>query len=767
MGNEYKELLQELHKHRTSIQRTPQSRAELDPTLIPVIERSEFNFFHPLTDDEIQQLIAGDGDELDWKIRQVNSSAALLLNVFHALRPGKILHIDDIGDFKEYDIEVKLPTLLTSRAPANIDMLLENEATALFIESKFTEPFHEHHNGLMTLNPSYSKLENHIDSTIHEAIVPFLETTYHHYDAVQLLRHAVGIYRSVKEQPKRYCGKRIVLMNLVWEIKNIQNKYPALYEIQMKELTELNEFAPWFQKSMNAAFQTLGVNFEFVYMNYEDFVHKRTNIQELDIETFEYLNHRYFFQKDIDVEIQDKLKYLYHSVPSGLLQLEIVEMIHDMEIMSVHSIDAMDPASCTIPEAIEQDNVVVVCGSPTPSDHILPLCCSGNFALLNSSNHYRKGTALILRPLDQSRLDYIPHTVIHEGHVLRLEDLLYSDEVFVQCQINYYPSLRGQRGPLLSSISQPFFEHDFKSFALQPLFYDLAKRKNNHFIYGFEILIDDHPYIYYAHNKSGQYELHRLYYQKSKWEPRTWTMSQWNDLLFEERIDRSNVCIHQGSAQRLYEALKKSGRFNDFNIYPDYPIPPSNRFDLAQQKFVKCIEIILSLAEEPFRSHFENEYFLIKKYGKLRLLQVIQEIMDHARQTHLEISIAPQSSALCNQIFGMTSMEKNQCYPLLDLEFMCGRWDDGIVLDAPKSAMDEWHQHILANITSFHTSVQKGIVTYVLVDSLKEALKITQMIEDLIEYTDEIDGKLQEFLIPKEVVDCYSMYWDRFSIHWR
>lgn len=398
MSQEYKHLLQELHLHRPKLVWDDVPRPDLDPKLKRLADATDSNFCHPLKHDEVLQLAGADGDELEWKLRQVNSSAALLINVFHALCPRKTLIIDDIGAFTEYRLEVKLPTLMTSKAPANIDMRLENETTVLYIESKFTEPFHERFHEGMVLNPSYQKAELHVDPIIHGALAGFFHLEYRYYDAVQLLRHAVAIYRDVKVHPDTYAGKRVVLMNLAWEMKNTLNQYPSLFEIQTNALTELNDFAPKFGLAMRQAFQTLGVDFKFVYVNYEDFISRRTNIQEIDPETYDYVKERYLFQRDAEVSLDDRLKYLEHSIPNGPLQIELKELFQDMDVKEIQTVDALHASSFNEPKPSSDECVVVLSESPTPSNLFLPVHGFGNVTIMNSYNHYRKASVLVLAP---------------------------------------------------------------------------------------------------------------------------------------------------------------------------------------------------------------------------------------------------------------------------------------------------------------------------------------------------------------------------------
>lgn len=75
---------------------------------------------------------------VEWKeINQLNSSALLAFLCFHKINKTHQISIPRIGKFNNVYFEIKSP--LAVRAKSNMDVVLTNDDTVLFLESKFSE----------------------------------------------------------------------------------------------------------------------------------------------------------------------------------------------------------------------------------------------------------------------------------------------------------------------------------------------------------------------------------------------------------------------------------------------------------------------------------------------------------------------------------------------------------------------------------------------------------------------------------------------------
>ena len=322
------------------------------------IQKVNGNLYLPLSKIEQQQLLDADGDELKWKASRANSSACLLLNVFSSLRKGKELIIKEIGKFKSYELEKKLQVLNGRGKKANIDMMLANDQSIVYIESKFTELFY--YNKKSSLSKSYFREDKYPTKAIYNASKQ-LFNQFNHYDSNQLIKHAIGIYRDCMNNPTLYQGKKVYLLNLNWELHNHTYKFEDSYHLQILTIKEAAEFSSLFNKLMKKVFKEIGVDFKFIYINYYDFVHHHTNIKELDLELIKYLNKRYFFYHQRKIYIDDRIEYYSSHIDNNLSLEDFDDYLKRFNIIAIENIYRADEINYS-KEWMEISDAVAVIG---------------------------------------------------------------------------------------------------------------------------------------------------------------------------------------------------------------------------------------------------------------------------------------------------------------------------------------------------------------------------------------------------------------------
>lgn len=330
---EYQHLIHELRTNE-KLARDAIPECHINPSNPVKIQKANANLLYPMTEHEVQSILDGDGHELDWKLAQVNSSAALLMNTLHAIKPNTDLTIQGIGSFQSVTYEKKLKVLETSSKCSNLDGLLSNEDTFVFIESKFTELFYPQ-KSRSTISKKYREMNEYPDKDIFEAIEPFLRWKCKAFDLFQIIRHTIAIYRDVFHQQSLYQDKKVVLLNLAWELKNINQTYPTLYEIQVEALAELNSFGLWFNKAIQPVFSRHQVAFEFIYISYEDFITKLTNISQIDPLSYNYLTMRYLFHKNDDLSHEDIIQYLSACLLHTNQKEDFLHEIQNHDVLSI------------------------------------------------------------------------------------------------------------------------------------------------------------------------------------------------------------------------------------------------------------------------------------------------------------------------------------------------------------------------------------------------------------------------------------------------
>jgi hypothetical protein len=733
------------------------------------------NLLKPLRESELQQLKAGDGDELNWKLRQINSSSALAINVFHAIHEGNPLTIEGMGTFTDYELEKKLPTVVNHDSKANIDLHLVNAETHLYVESKFTEMFNKHQYHTELIAASYTNEKNHIDQDSFEGIKPFLFHSFQYFDGVQILRHAVGMYRDVVEHPELYTGKKVVLLNLVWELKNVQNRFPILYDIQVQALAELNHFALHFNKSMKAAFKKRGVDFTFLYQSYEDFIHHGSNLKEVDPETYEYVVQRYLFQLDSEVSMKDHLKYLLHSLPNQDMQVGFIDELRDTEIIEARK--RYNRCSVTEDESIVSKTTKMIIFKQFES---LKGGIAGDhpnlvYSFLNSANHHRTQFVLCLRESHQSALNRISDSILWNDETILLESLFTTDQVIRQESDSFGWASRSGDFQELIHREKEIYPHDFSRLDLQPFLFDEARRAGQSFVLGFTVNVNNPKHIYYARNKNGQKQLYQVYYFLHR-DGNADLNRDVVDLLTQLQLETDDMRCYRKGPAALYRYLSQNRKHSDYNIFPSSPIVKSIDDSIAFTSFMEIMKTKICNCDSVTREELDAELSLFTNHKKLEMFYYIDKLINHLKDSNITYRVTTSTSFLWNLLFfGNPSPELD--YPFEDIEersivealherLLKGTFDDGCKLFIEDQAAENVMVYIKENITPFRARSVGGEIEYLLVDNLETLLEITPFVQDttMVPRKDKFDLYSDEYLLsPKNRYD-YNRYWSRITV---
>jgi len=167
------------------------------------------NLFALLNPDTFSEFNAADGDELGTgggpgKMFSLHSSSALVCNVFDYWRTRPLAPLleacgiqDSLDDLR---FEQRFPTGLRGNPP-NLDLLLsrQGESPATAIEAKFTEPFQPRVHGGFSGSHFLSKgLWTGLARCRALAEAINAQPVYQSLDAVQLLKHVLGLHRKFK-----------------------------------------------------------------------------------------------------------------------------------------------------------------------------------------------------------------------------------------------------------------------------------------------------------------------------------------------------------------------------------------------------------------------------------------------------------------------------------------------------------------------------------------------------------------------------------------
>ena len=162
------------------------------------------------SDSQMQALMEGSGHP-DSEMRQINSSAGLAVNFWRAY---ELFHP---GCSVEFEWQKQRP--LRYGRPANIDVVVSDDDTVTFIESKFLEPYYS---GNETPNDSYLQVSRYSKNTKDSPqswIALFSKAKeFKFYNVTQLCRHLLSICKDMWKNPRFYEKKTIKLCSVTWDM---------------------------------------------------------------------------------------------------------------------------------------------------------------------------------------------------------------------------------------------------------------------------------------------------------------------------------------------------------------------------------------------------------------------------------------------------------------------------------------------------------------------------------------------------------------------
>ena len=160
------------------------------------------NLYEPMSCEHKKMFEGASGNELKDKVypakaKAIDSSSMLSYNFFRFIDDDHIVVINKIR-YNRCLFEIKLPTLKTSNAAANIDVVLisEDEETILFIESKFLEYLDNDSTKLPKsyINESSFYCDNKENSALIDLCSQYVvKKSHYNYGIKQNTCHIVGI----------------------------------------------------------------------------------------------------------------------------------------------------------------------------------------------------------------------------------------------------------------------------------------------------------------------------------------------------------------------------------------------------------------------------------------------------------------------------------------------------------------------------------------------------------------------------------------------
>ena len=189
-------------------------------------------FDENMSEDHFKMFKSGSGKELNTKAKAVYSSSMLAYNFFHWISTKQHFNYDGI-DYDKVVFEVKIPTIINSPAPANLDVVLvsQDKSTWLMLESKFME--YSHRSSSEMRNPSHGYM-------VAERFF-FKGPSDEAENIIELVKYWSGEAKAKNEKGERryYDGIKQLLCHLI-AIKNLAD-YAARDKIATK-FKKNNEF---------------------------------------------------------------------------------------------------------------------------------------------------------------------------------------------------------------------------------------------------------------------------------------------------------------------------------------------------------------------------------------------------------------------------------------------------------------------------------------------------------------------------------------------
>ena len=238
------------------------------------------NLFPEMSDKTKNEYLAGDGNELrKGRIDMIRSSAAMIYNLLgnddvciseNAFLPSGIYE----KEFEKHYQTINVINKKTNKPyEANLDAWLHNDNCEIFIESKYLEWLQNCCD--RELAKSYIKGTS---KYFHKETAELFcsvgkEISLSQYDSCQMFRHTLAIYNYLKDNPDTTKGKKIYLVNVVWEpeLSEVDEKIREHYKLQLE--LEHKEFN-WFYEKMHDIIKMIsdsGNEFDILYLSVKDF----------------------------------------------------------------------------------------------------------------------------------------------------------------------------------------------------------------------------------------------------------------------------------------------------------------------------------------------------------------------------------------------------------------------------------------------------------------------------------------------------------------
>lgn len=703
------------------------------------IRKANYNLYRALTDDHVKRLLEGSGDELNYKLKCVNSSAVLALNVFSVLDEPNQLTINGVGTFEKYRIEERLPTLLQKnddKNPAQIDVVLENDQTVAFVESKYTEHLRKNDDSKNEFNQSYFNKKCYVNQSFYQDIKPFLNQSYQYFNASQIVKHVIAIYRDVYQNPKKYEGKNIVLLNLVWEVKNTGQQFPYMFYRQCHMWQELNRFASRFNKRMKRAFESLGITFSFVYISYEDFILHHSNLKDIDEHQYDYVVNRYLFQKDKDVSHMDKLRNYLYSIATLDMAIEFIDYLKDKRIVSIYSSYNKEEQ-----ETIENSDATsaVILSNYQALDYQTKGVQS--YLLVNVFNHYQKVTVIYLKEQTSSALKRIEDSLIWDDAIL-LEDIIFEEDKLTQDKKHIGIEVDGERITSIIKRDKEFYYHDFSRLSMQPLLFDEAKRQGKRFVMGFKVWIEDKEVIYYAKNAIGKNQLYLLFFHITSGYKEAFDKKEIDAIVREKNLNLDHIGVYLKGANNLYRYLKTSKQFSDYNIFPDDVIGRHFYNNLEFASFVLYIKEYIKKQPAHEQVALQEEFELFDRFNKFTLFFALKKLINYADLIQWDYKIYKTGSLIWNWLFDDKIQNKkwilvkekiingainnNRQQVLINL--LKGTFDDMPQITFLKKESHKVIEYVVDKFSQYRSTSTLSQVSFVLANDLAELIYLTPFI---------------------------------------
>ena len=173
----------------------------------------------PLSNEQQNQLLEGDGQKNKNEYKQINSSTGLAVNYY------KIL--EDTGNIEKLRFEEKVekPLKIKGGRKANLDVSYKREGKQYYIESKFLEPYYSgnEHNTESYFKKEYYDVPDNDKDAWYTLLLD--AQNYKIYNFSQICRHLMAIWRKHKEDKQL----KIVFQSVIWKmtdkfIENIDNE---------------------------------------------------------------------------------------------------------------------------------------------------------------------------------------------------------------------------------------------------------------------------------------------------------------------------------------------------------------------------------------------------------------------------------------------------------------------------------------------------------------------------------------------------------------